>query len=336
LKSKNKIRLIIGCAVLFFLSLFIRNLADSDAGPDYTVFSAGQRGASLLFDTLRQLRYPVYAGYTPIDENAGINDVYILIEPDETFFRAEVYDALNWVRRGGCMIFLEDRFRLPEGYLRDAKAAASYEDFTVYQLGLGEIVIAGSERILNERLMNDSAAGQIVAGFLNSWGGNRIYFGEYIHGYRNARDQWPASLRIFALQIALAAAALIWFLGKRLGRPIPYYEEIERDENEYCKALANLYRVAGQGNAALDGYYQDFVRKCARAFHVDARYAEENLTALWRENKLPHPERLAEIQNAAQAERFNTRRSFQKKQLLRRLRDIQEMETIVRRSSLWR
>jgi hypothetical protein len=34
---------------------------------------------------------------------------------------------------------------------------------------------------------------------------------------------------------------LIWHVGKRFGKPVPAYEETEREENEQVRALARLY-----------------------------------------------------------------------------------------------
>jgi len=107
-----------------------------------------------------------------------------------------------------------------------------------------------------------------------------------------------ASKQLFTYQLAIIAALIIWRLGKRFGEPIPFYEEIEREENEHIKALANLYQKSRAAEYVLTNNRERFIKGCSRAFHVSEPYARDNLYMLWRESSLPHSELLAKIMEA--------------------------------------
>ena len=81
---------------------------------------------------------------------------------------------------------------------------------------------------------------------LDAWQADRIWFAEYYHGYRTRETlvtQLPDVVKYATAQLVLITFVMVGWLGKRFGKPVPYYEEIEREENEHIKALAKLYMI---------------------------------------------------------------------------------------------
>jgi hypothetical protein len=301
--------------------------------PDYTVFSTGENGAALLYDTLRHMGLPVYIGYTELDDRVSIHDVYIWMEPN-SLSEKDVESALHWIERGGRLILLENGGYTELDDYFNWEEAPTFGPFTHYRYGLGDVLTGDASPFLNGNLMKQSDNGQALVACLTQWNGSRIFISEWIHGYEYDDNTWtklPGGLKIFVCQLALLALALVWFFGKRFGKPILYYEEIEREENEYIKALANLHRQAGHGAVVWEEYYGALIRTCARAFHTDVRFTAENLPSLWVEHHLPHPEWAVQIRDAVRTERWNTRKRSERKQLTRWLMMIHQMESIVQR-----
>jgi len=271
--------------------------------------------------------YPVSRSYSALDAGTeGNQDVYILINPDINYFSdTEFNDALDWVYNGGRLIFLDSSaysvadYTLP--YRLDDPGATAH-GYTLYSYGLGEIITGGADPLLNKALMENSRPGADFVRLLNRWDISNLYFSESIHGYINTGNAWyrtPEILKILTYQLGIIAALIIWRFGKRFGRPVPYFEEAEREENEHIKALANIYNKAGAAEVVLANYKKQFFERCAHAFHINAAYTRENLYALWREASLPHPDLLAGIL-ADDTVRLSARR------LKRQIKNIQTCE----------
>jgi len=219
----------------------------SQRQPNFTMFSTGELGMSLLYDTLRHMHYPVDVLYQPIS-TAGLNDAVFIIQPtNPRVGTAAAEEILNWVRQGGRLIYLENRQPTIIDRVLTNEIYTPFGDLRWYRLGMGEVVTGQANSVVNINLMNNSIYGRSIAYVLYGWNPDRIYFAEYYHGFHRADsafNQLPTWLRLTAFQIMIAAAVLIWHLGKRFGSPIPLYEEIEREENEQVMVLARLYKQA--------------------------------------------------------------------------------------------
>jgi hypothetical protein len=282
-------RLIAICVGLLIVALVVKELAGlSDDGPAYTVFSSTAAGASLFKDTLEEMNYPVGISYEKINADASLNDTHVLIEPEMD--ENDLSSLLAWVSKGGRAVLMGSptvigqlSYLLLMDYSNRYREAA-HGAVSECQLGYGTLLYGSSQVVLNKQLMENSASGKTITGFLSSWKSPQIYFNEYYHGYRyeaNSWDKLPSGLRALVLQIGVAAAMLVWFLGFRFGKPVPLIEGVERDESEYCIALANLERKAGMSEGALEDLQQALLRKCARAFHAGRKLDKESLAKLW-------------------------------------------------------
>ena len=216
--------------------------------PNYTSFSNGSHGVSLLYDTLRHMQYPVGALYRPVGETVSINNAVFIIQPTNPRLNAEITEnILNWVHRGGRLIYLENRQPTAMDRALENEYYTTFGSMRMYRLGMGEILTGRADTITNVNLMKDPIYGKGIAYILTRWNPEHIYFAEYYHGYRETAGTFrllPLWLQLITVQLIISAIALIWHFGKRFGSPIPFYEEIEREENEQVLVLARLYKQA--------------------------------------------------------------------------------------------
>jgi len=236
-------------ALIVVLALFVAYFLDTGDGVSYSSSSTGERGASLLFDTLRHMNYPVRASYRPLTRHTNTDYVYIIIQPRTPPITLEpAKELLEWVENGGRLIFLCRRYSntaIDEVLNTNGR---NFGNFTLYRHGDGEVVTGSASIITNRILMENYSHGEAVQTTLERWNAERniegIYFAEYYHGFHTPQNfvgRLPLVIRLILAQMVLISIIMIWHLGKRFGNPIQYYEEVEREENEYVRALARLY-----------------------------------------------------------------------------------------------
>ena len=216
--------------------------------PNFTSFSRGESGVSLLYDTLRHMRYPVGILYQPVGNAVGVNSAVLIVQPSRPRLNdAMAEDILAWVRRGGRLIYLENSQTTIMDRALWGEYYTEFGSMRRYRHGMGEVLVGRASAVINANLIEDPTYGEGIAYILAGWNPTRIYFAEYYHGFHREQSffrQMPVWLQLTALQIIIGVFALVWHLGKRFGSPIPLYEEIERKENEQVFALARLYKYA--------------------------------------------------------------------------------------------
>ena len=216
--------------------------------PNFTSFSHGDSGVGLLYDTLRLMRYPVSILYQPVGNAVSVNDVVIMVQPSRPRLNdAMAEDILFWVQRGGRLIYLENSQTTIMDRALWGEYFTEFGSLRWYSHGMGEVLVGRANLIINANLMEDSTYGEGIALVLSEWNPERIYFAEYYHGFRrepSGFQMMPEWVQLAAYQVIIAIFAIMWHYGKRFGSPIPYYEEVERKENEQVMALARLYKRA--------------------------------------------------------------------------------------------
>jgi len=235
--------------IFIIIALVVASFFDRGDDISFSSFTTSQHGASLLHDTLQHLGMPVRQSRRPLTQESCTNSVYVLIQPHApriTPYIAE--EMLEWVRDGGRLIFLCTTHPYSVFSHALGRPAQVMGDFALYRVGDGEVVTGRSRMVTNGILMNDHTHGQAIYSMLLRWDGEReienIFFGEYYHGFHIAENfigGLPLVIRLVLAQFVILAVVMVWHLGKRFGNPVPAYEEIEREENEYVRALARLY-----------------------------------------------------------------------------------------------
>ena len=233
--------------VLAATILFVFDSNDG-GGPAYVSFSTGERGASLFFDTLRHMGYPVRQGRTPVDRFSSTQDAYIIIQPTNPYVDSNMAEEMiTWATMGGRLIFLQNQLTyfdllLPGGII--------YGNLMIYEVGQGIIITGNAREITNRSLIDNAGTGAMLHSIITRWDVENIWFAEYYHGLgtrSNLFTRLPAVVRLVFVQMLLVGIMVVWHLGKRFGNAVPYYEETEREENEHVHALARLYMKIGRG-----------------------------------------------------------------------------------------
>jgi hypothetical protein len=214
-------------------------------GPPYAPSSTSEMGISLFYDTLRQLDYPVRVGYAPLTRDSNTEHAYILVQPTNPMITTELAEEmLEWVRRGGRLVFLFNSGPTAVDRLLAGTRPQQINGFNYYRVGLGSVVTGQSYRITNLRLISDAEPAVQLHGILSRWDAERIVFSAYYHGMHPTEtlfSRLPLVIRLVIIQLGIAVLLLLWHLGKRFGKPVPAYEETEREEHEHVRALARLY-----------------------------------------------------------------------------------------------
>jgi len=242
MRKTSKIIFVAAIVAIAAVVLFVFN-ANSD-GPIHSAITTGERGVSLLYDTLRHMGYPARISRRPLTASTNTNYVYIIIQPVSPPFDDTKMQALfDWAYAGGRLVFLHNSFFNFMGQL-SPEYSTQVGNLTVHSIGSGEIVVGRAQHITNLNMMNDHETGTALHSILSRWGAERIFFAEYYHGLHNPGNFFtnlPLIVRLVFVQLILVSIIVVWHIGKRFGNAIPYYQEVEREENEHVRALARLY-----------------------------------------------------------------------------------------------
>jgi len=249
-----KLKNFIYIAIVLVAAIIITRFINAGNNRWYTVTSTGEMGASVFYDTLRHMGYPARRGRHPLTADNNLQNVYILIQPHTPHVTREMAEEMvEWVRRGGRLIFLHTNHPSilnivgTEGetiFYYQPRNVTRGQQWTLHQVGNGEIIIGNPRPLLNEALVEHPVAGAILESHIRRWQGEEIIFAEYYLGFTAQETfigELPFIVQLVLAQLVLAFIILVWHLGKRFGNPIPYYEEVEREENEHVRALAKLY-----------------------------------------------------------------------------------------------
>jgi hypothetical protein len=141
---------------------------------------------------------------------------------------------------------------------------------SVESLGLGRVVVLGSEAPISNRLLRDHGDGQFALLALRVRPGSRVLFDEIHHGYTAGDGVGELLLGTpLGLAAVLAAAVLLLFLissGRRLGRPLPPPELVSRrSTDDHLDALAELYARTGDQRALAARYLEELRASGAQA-----------------------------------------------------------------------
>lgn len=331
---KINLRLIVFTAFLAVALLIIRqrfNFFEGIGFPPYTTFSTVDEGASLVYDTLRIMGYPVARDTMFISAARPTGNIQIVIAPRQ--FNDELRDdMIDWVIHGGRLMFFDTVTganagrRLLSGVTTDGTTPV--EGGTIYRIGLGTLFVGDANRLTNISLLEtDGEYGQLIVNIINTMDFTRIYFNEAYHGYNQNRTFFeilPPTIRLMSFQIGIIAVTAIIYLSRRFGKTVAYYEEAEREENEYVFTLSNLYMSIGLGSAVLSVYNKKFKKLCADYFETVAEPDSYEIYELWKGASKPSLGKLEYI-IANQNKSYNTKRKKERAEFLKTVACYKEL-----------
>ena len=324
-KRRSTIFIVSMLLLLYGLLLMLMPQRAGRDQPNYTALSTNFAGVSLLYDTLELMGYPVRIGMRQIGPDTSVHDVQIVVQPLRRYFSQE--DALEWVHRGGRLVLAQYDWV----QLSNARRTHRNEYFSVYSYGLGQVIIGYTGDLLNGALMENSFPGVFIAHMLDTWGYDSIVFNQFYHGLQENPTLWrvlPTGFRMVVYQAILLMLAVILYLGKRFGRPVPYYEETERDKDEFAKSLAAIYSRAGLGQVAVESHYKLFLRQCGNLWGCPPEEVQTNIVERWENAGLPDKELLEGVEHYLHLDHtsLNTKTKSGRQICLKIIKDIETLE----------
>ena len=245
--------------------------------PDYTVINKSNQGYSVFYDTVKELGYPIDRSLKPIGEHS-YDSVQVVVETIYWDIGSE--EVKSWIREGGLLVYLSQG-QTPS--IAEATYIRVEDNIEIYQYGKGWIIKATPIDLLNSTIIKDYTKAYQLLQIIDKHDYSDIYFNEvYLFTSNDSMSLWeyiPLPYKIILYQFLLTIAGYFYLKGKRFGKPIPFYEEVERIENEYLHTAASLYMQGGCWDLILQSYFRSLVKLL--------NATPQNWIELWEAKKLP-------------------------------------------------
>jgi hypothetical protein len=253
--------------------------------PDYSTVNKSNMGCSVFFETLKELKYPIDKTIEPVD-SCDVGDIQIVTEGDKFDVNSE--EIKSWVQAGGILIYLTNgRFN----FIDYGKSPEVKSNIILYKYNKGMVINAEVSDVTNKMLTKKTSNAYELLKEIDSHPYKKIYFNEaHLYSVTDEKSLWdyiPIELKYIIYQLIIVIMAFFYYKGKRFGKIVPLYEEVERIENEYLYSAAALYRVAKCSDLILDNYYKDFLKQMNRT--------DENWLEYWKQQKLPSENKAKKI-----------------------------------------
>lgn len=274
--NKDLILFIILIPLFLGISFYLSSIMGNKL-PNYTTSNKSSMGYSAFFETLKQLNYPVDITIKPVN-SYDISSIQIVAQGGN--FDVNSKEIKAWVEKGGILIYLtEGKLKFIDyGILPQVKG-----NVTLYKYDKGMVINADASYVTNSMLTKKTTGAYELLQEIDSHPYKKIYFNEgHVYSTIAKKSLWdyiPMSLKYIIYQFILVIIAFFYYKGKRFGKVLPFYEEIERTENEYLYSAASLYRQAKCSDLILSNYYKSFLRQMNKS--------HENWLEYWEEQKLP-------------------------------------------------
>ncbi len=297
--NKEIIIFIVIIVILIFGGYFV-GVRREDSLPNYSAINKSKKGISIFYEALGDLGYEVERSVEPFNQEGydGIvvmaaNNNYILEEGDE---------VLAWVESGGDLLYLREE---DNSFLETRVPAMDNEYFSLYFVGEGQILASEPEHIINIALTEDIGSAYEVFKGIEDLEYKAIIFNEYyLYGGNEEKNLWeaiPLGLKVILFQLVMTLGAWYYHKGKAFGRPVPYYEEEERQENEYIYNTASIYRRVEAYDLMAQSYYSGLLKLL--------RVSSESFLTVWEKEGLPS------FQEAKKVQKFMEETFFKGKSL---------------------
>ncbi len=348
MKGHNRriILFVIIVALLIWLGLYFGLGTDRDSTL-YSALNRGKDGASVIYQTMKEVDYPVNIVGEEI-QNRNMEAVQLIIEPNDTAnFDIEEEVVKNWVGKGGIIILLDTnwgnkRLNYGEKIEEYFDIHTNEKEAIIYKYNKGYIVLGNSTLFRNDNLFTNRNGAYWVLDELDKFKYSSIEFNEYyIRFWKEGPSLWkdmPLGIKFIFYQICLVIIAIIIRRGKRFGKIVPLIDEIERSDNEYIEAVTNLYKNSGSWEIVLDEFYGEFLMVCSKVFNKDYEYIKENWLEYWREENLAKYDHAKDIYNFINNSPNNIYKKKNKsKKYLDMITKMEELRKILkkRREKLW-
>lgn len=320
--SKDLILILILIPLFLIGAFYISSRMDNNL-PQYTVENKGRLGYSVFFEALKELKHPVEKTIAELPYQ-DTNSIQIIVQAGSFDINSE--EVKIWIENGGTLVYLTpENFQFIEyGGVPELKG-----NIRLYKHGKGIIIGADLDYITNRTLVTKKDNAYELYREMASLN-KKIYFNEsHIYAQKIQSSLWdiiPLGLKFIIYQFLLVLAAFFYYKGKRFGKPIPLYEEVERNENEYLYSAASLYKQAKCWDLMFDIYYKSFLK--------ELNCSEEDFLQCWEREKLPSLNKAQRVYEFAKSQ--GTKRKA--KEYMQIVSTIEGLRKILskRRESYWK
>jgi hypothetical protein len=320
--SRDMLLFLILIPVFLVGAFYISSRLDKNL-PSYTIDNKGREGYSVFYETLKELKLNVERTLTPVELQ---NSSSVQIVPSGGSFNLNNKEIKSWVEKGGSILYLTygGIAILPEAGTPEIK-----DGLSIYKVGAGRIITADSAALTNNALIRNKAKAYII--YKEIAGLNKpISFNEsYIYSDQKKVELWDyisLEIKFIIYQLIIVLAAFFYYKGRRFGRPVPLYEETERNENEYIYSAASLYRAAKCLDLMVENYYSSLLR--------ELKCNSEEFLEVWRKKSLP------DLDKAERVYEFIKNETYKKKskECVNIISVIEQLRKIVRkrRETYWK
>ncbi|MBF8983193.1 hypothetical protein IZY60_06565 [Lutibacter sp. B2] len=291
MKNTNKrdvIILIILIPIFLWISLNFSSKSEDNLKP-YTVLNNKTKGFSVMYETMKELNYPTELSIKKV-QNRSVDTVQIISQEEKsTNFDVNNTDIKNWIEKGGNIIYLSPDWK--DTKVKYGKKIASYnKEATVFSCEKGKIVVGNTDLLINKTLVENTDGAYWILEQMGQWKYEHIEFNEYYHyAAKEKPSLWkdtPRGIKLIVCQLLLLIICIIIYKGKRFGKVVLLYEEVERSENEQLLSVASLYQQAGCWEVVFDHYYKDFLIGANKVFVRDEVIVREIWFELWEKEEL--------------------------------------------------
>jgi hypothetical protein len=227
--------------------------------PAYSVINKSSLGYSVFYEALRELNLPIERNLKAVTEQ-DLESIQIVAAGGNLDLNGETLKT--WLNRGGTLVHLApENFRVIEFDLKPEIKGRE----VIYKYGKGKVIGYDAFQLTNRKLMESTDGAYELLSEIGNQGKKKIYINE-THLYAAAENKtlWdyvPMWLRLLIFQFVLSLTAFFYYKGKRFGKPIALYEEVERTENEYLYSASSLYRQAKTYDLMAENYYNKLLRE---------------------------------------------------------------------------
>lgn len=276
-KTSKDLWLIIILIPVFLWCAFFINNRFNDKLPSYSVINKSKTGTSIYFEALKELDMPVERSMRSIDSS---NTDIVQIVAQGGNFDINSSEAKKWVEAGGTLVYLEpgDLHIISYEVLPEIKG-----NLFIYKFKKGTVIAVNALGFTNKTFLTNKKDAYNLISELGSYSYSKISFNEY-YLFETAVntslwDYIPLWLKFIIYQLIIVIMLVFYYKGKRFGKTIPLYEEVERRENEYLYSAAALYKHARCYDLIFNSFYKNFISKM--------NCNDENWIEYWEKEKLP-------------------------------------------------
>ncbi|MCT4617959.1 MAG: hypothetical protein N4A62_01005 [Marinisporobacter sp.] len=328
--KKHKVIGIIFLVIIIYLvnrfNIIDQTLGKANKDNESLPLNTSKRGVSIYYDTLKALGYSVTIDASSFLDRSS-KGIFIITQNKQSL-SFKLKETEEFIKKGGKIIYLTDKYKK----YKYPKLLKKYKEKAfVYALGKGRVMIGDIDLITNKTLLKNKEGAYFVLKCIEDFKGD-IFFNEY---YRFKQGQTPSLYRnlpfyvkVILFQLIFFIAGGIVYLGKRFGKAKRIIAEIERDENEYLYAAANLYEKGGSMNIVYNEFFIQLQNEVNKTFKRKVK--KEEVMDLWERHSMPYKEKASRV--------FHDQLSTNnQKDFMRMIKDMDELTQMLakRREVAW-